>query len=465
MVDILEKPRTATTAVSQRKGFILQGRVVDGTLTPPIEKGAVVTEGELIAWVGQLEALPQKFRTGYEVIALPGRTIMPGIIDGHTHIAFGEARSEEELALYTPVEFRALRAIWNARKILQAGVTSAFDAATTYNVAQSVRDAINSGMFPGPRYAVSGRQLTSHQGLEDSFPNELPFPPGQAGVLIKNKDDLIEAIRYQVKDNVDAIKVSGSNDSLITPDSLGGAAFTYEEFKIISDEAHRLGKICTVHARSRDAALYAAKAGFDIIFHASYIDDEGIEWCIKNKCVVCPTLPFLVNVVEAGQATAGVSGSSAFKAEFDAAVENLSKAYRAGVTLVQGSECGWSPIPYGEWHAREMEVFVKYFGLTPLEAIHSGTLAPTKILKRFGDKVGKLEIGRYADILVVNGDPTKDITLLAKPKLFDFIFQGGQQIDRTPPAPRQQMYYERHRIFLDGVFHYDQETGKGVLVR
>lgn len=122
MVDILEKPRTATTAVSQRKGFILQGRVVDGTLTPPIEKGAVVTEGELIAWVGQLEALPQKFRTGYEVIALPGRTIMPGIIDGHTHIAFGEARSEEELALYTPVEFRALRAIWNARKICRPGL-------------------------------------------------------------------------------------------------------------------------------------------------------------------------------------------------------------------------------------------------------------------------------------------------------------------------------------------------------
>jgi len=464
VADTLEKV-TAPTLAAQRKGYVLKGKIVDGSLDPPLERGAVVIEGETIAWVGKAEALPQKFQSGYEIIDLPGRTVMPGIIDGHTHISFGEARSEEELALYTPVEFRTLKAIWNAKKVLQAGVTSAFDAATTYNIAQPVRDAIDSGMFPGPRYAVSGRQLTSHQGLEDSFPNELPFPPGQAGVLIKSRDELIEAIRYQVKDNVDAIKVSGSNDSLITPDSLTGSAFTAEEFKIIADETHRLPKICTVHARSRDAALYAAMAGFDIIFHASYIDDEGIEWCLKNKCVIIPTLPLLVNVLEAEQATAGVSGSAAFKAEVEAAAKNLARACRAGVPLIQGSESGWSPIPYGEWHTREMQIFVDYFGLTPLEAINSGTLAASKILKRFGHKVGKLEAGRYADILVVNGDPTKDISLLARPKRFDHIFQGGVPIDRTPPAPRRQMYYERHKIFLNGIFHYDQETGKGTLVR
>jgi imidazolonepropionase-like amidohydrolase len=293
----------------------------------------------------------------------------------------------------------------------------------------------------------------------------MEFPPGQAGVLVKTRDDLIEQIRYQVKDNVDAIKVSGSNDSLITPDSLDGSAFTYEEFKIIADETHRLGKICTVHARSRDSIVNAAKAGFDIIFHASFIDDEGIEWCLKNNCVIVPTLPLLVNIIEASEGVSGVSANSAFRREVDAALENLPRAYRAGVPLIQGSESGWSPIPYGEWHAREMQIFVDYFGLTPLQAIHTGTLAPTKILKRFGHEVGKLEAGRYADILVVDGDPTKDITLLQKPSRFDFIFKGGRPIDRTPPAPRKQMYYERHKMFLNGIFHYDQNAGKGVLVR
>jgi imidazolonepropionase-like amidohydrolase len=454
------------TPSNTTKGYILKGKVIDGTLGKPVAQGAVVTEGERIAWVGKASALPARFKSGeYTEIDLPGRSIMPGLIDAHIHISFGEARSEEELALYTPVEFRTLKAIWNARKVLQAGVTSAFDAATTYNIAQSVRDAIDSGMFPGPRLTVSGKQLTSHQGLEDSFPNEMQYPPGQAGVLIKSKDELIEQIRYQVKDGVDAIKVSGSNDSLITPDSLDGAAFTYEEFKIIADEAHRLGRICTVHARSRDSIKFAAKAGFDVIFHASFIDDEGIDWCMKNNCLIIPTLPLLVNILEANPPSAGASISDAFKREVDAAITNIPRAYRAGVRIAQGSESGWSPIPYGHWHAREMQIFVEMMGLSPLEAIHAGTLAPTQVMKRIGHEVGKLEAGRYADILVIDGDPTRDITLLQKPSRFDYIFKSGEPIDRTPPAPRKQMYYERHKMFLNGLYQFDQSLGKGVLVR
>jgi imidazolonepropionase-like amidohydrolase len=452
------------SAAAPRTGFIVEGRVIDGSLAAPVENGALVTEGDRIAWVGRREALPARYRsTDFEIIALPGRSILPGLIDAHTHIAFGEARSEEELALYTPVEFRTLKAVWNAKKLLQAGVTSAFDAATTYNIAQSVRDAIDSGMFDGPRFAVSGRQLTSHQGLEDSFPNQMQFPPGQAGVLSRSREELIEHIRYQAKDNVDAIKVSGSNDSLITPDSLDGAAFSYEEFKLIADETHRLDRICTVHARSRDAVRHAARAGFDVIFHASFIDDEGIECCLKNQCLIVPTLPLLVNILETGAAAPALA--RAYQREVEAAVENLRRAYRAGVPLAQGSECGWSPVPYGEWHAREMQIFVDHLGLTPLEAIHAGTLAPTQILKRFGHEVGKLEAGRLADLIVVPGDPTRDIALLQNPRCFDFIFKAGQPIDRTLPAPRRPMYYERHKMFLNGIFHYDPAARKGVLER
>src|SRR4051812_22101345 len=174
------------------KGYVLKGRVIDGTLGAPRDDGAVVTEGERIAWVGAARGVPPQYREpDYKLVELPGRSILPGLIDGHMHISFGEARSEEELALYTPVEFRTLKAVWHAKKVLQAGVTSAFDAATTYNIAQSIRDAIDSGMFDGPRFAVSGKQLTSHQGLEDSFPNEMQFPPGQAGVLVRSRDEIV----------------------------------------------------------------------------------------------------------------------------------------------------------------------------------------------------------------------------------------------------------------------------------
>ena len=447
-------------------GYLLKGKVIDGTLDAPIEKGAVVLEGERITWVGAAADLPSRYLDAkLEVIDLPGRSILPGLIDGHTHISFGESRSEEENALYTPVEFRTLKAVYYAKKVLQAGVTSAFDAATTYNIAQAVRDAIDSGMFEGPRFAVSGKQLTNHQGLEDSFPNEMAFPPGQSAVLVKTREDLVEQIRFQVKDEVDAIKVSGSNDNLITPDALGSSAFTLEEFMIIADETRRLGKLSSVHARSRDASLLAAQAGFDNLFHASYIDDEGIEACLKNRCVITPTLTLLVNLVEAKQANAGASSAAAFRAEIEAASVNLRRAYEAGVPLIAGSESGWSPVPYGQWHAREMELFVQLLGMTPLQAIHANTLAATKLLRRFGHEVGKLEAGRLADVLVVPGDPTADIKLLQKPSAFDYIFKGGKPIDRTPPQPRQRKWYERTKVFLAGLYEFDEETGKGRLVQ
>jgi imidazolonepropionase-like amidohydrolase len=450
--------------MEQRKGRVLEGKLVLGSLDAPLERGCVVTEGERIAWVGSRDALPRQYAgPDWERIELPGRTIMPGLIDGHTHISFGEARSEEELALYTPVEFRTLKAAWNARKVLQAGVTSAFDAATTYNIAQSVRDAIDSGMFEGPRFAVSGKQLTSHQGLEDSFPNGMEFPPGQAGVLVGSASDIVNRIRYQVKDGVDAIKVSGSNDSLITPDSLDGAAFTDEEFVVIAKEAHRLGRMCNVHARSRDAIIAAAKAGFDVIYHASYIDEEGIDACLKSGSIICPTLPLLTNILEACDGKQ--SGlMDALQREYEAARTNLPRAYRAGIPFVQGSESGWSPIPYGHWHAREMEIFVKDFGFSTLEAIHAGTLGATRMLRRFGHEVGKLEAGRYADLLVIDGDPTVDITVLQKPSRFDFIFKGGKPVNRTPAQPRRVMHYEKHKIFLNGLYQYDQDTGTGRLL-
>lgn len=450
----------------QKKGYLLKGRVIDGSLNPPIAKGAVVVHGERIQWVGAAASLPQQFdERDHEVIDLPGRSIMPGLVDGHTHISFGESRSEEENALYTPPEFRTLKAMYFAKKVLQAGVTSCFDAATTYNVAQAVRDAIDTGMFEGPRFTVSGKQITNHQGLEDSFPSWMEFPVGQSAVLVKTKDDLIEAIRLQVKEEVDAIKVSGSNDNLITPDALGASAFTLEELKIIADEAHRLGRLVSTHARSRDSALDAARAGFDNIFHASYIDDEGIEACLKNKCVITPTLTLLVNLIGASQDQAGASGKSAFQREVEAASKNLHRAWKAGVPIIAGSESGWSPVPYGQWHAKEMEILVDLLGMSPLEAIHANTLGATRLLRRYGHEVGKVEAGRLADLLVVPGDPTKDVRILQFPKRFDYIFKGGKPIDRTPPQPRTRKWYERTKTFLDGLYVFDEETGAGRLDR
>jgi imidazolonepropionase-like amidohydrolase len=437
--------------------------VVDGGLSEPIKDGAVVVEGDVIAWVGPAAAIPSTYDTReLTTVDLPNRTIMPGLVDGHVHVSFGEARSEEELAIYTSAEYRAIRAVWHARKILRAGVTSAFDAASTFNVAVAVRDAIEAGMFEGPRLAVCGRQITSRQGLEDAFPTWMEFPPGQAGELVQSRDEIVETIRRQVKEGVDVIKVSGSSDSAVTDDPLDGSAFRAEEFQLMADEAHRLSRQITVHARSRDSSLYCARAGFDWLMHASYIDDPGIEACLNHKVIICPTLTLLTNMIDSAQSTVGASGTDVFKREVEAAATNLSRAYRAGVPLVCGSESGWALVPFGEWHAKELQNFVELLGLTPLQAIHAATGAAARLVPKWSNRIGLLERGRLADLIVLEGDPTLDITLLQKPSRFDLILKGGQPVDNhTPIAERRIWSFEKHRIYSPGWFHFDESTGRG----
>lgn len=448
--------------------YMFRGRVVDGTLNPPIADGIVVVAGDRIAWVGAADTLPERYGAASLPVvgAGPDRTIMPGLIDAHVHISFGEARSEEELALYTPVEYRSLRAMWFARKVLRAGVTSAFDAATTFNVAASVRDAIEAGLFEGPRFAVCGRQLTTHQGLEDAFPSWMQFPPGQAGVLVRSRDEIVEQIRLQVKDGVDVIKISGSTDSAVFDTPMGGSAFTREEYQVIADETHRLERKCTVHARTTESALYCAEAGFDWLMHASYIDDRGIEACLKHGIAIAPTLTLLVNILDSADGPVGASFLDVFKREVDAAAENLSRAYRAGVPLMAGSETGWSLVPFGQWHAKEMQILVELLGLTPIEAIHAATKAGARTLPHLKDQIGSLEAGRYADFIILDGDPTKDVTLLQKPGRFAMVAKGGKPVDITTPIPDRRIWsYERHRTYLSGRFMFDEATGRGTVRR
>jgi len=453
--------------MAKRDRIHIRGQIIDGSGRSPIPDGIVVVSGERIAWVGEAQALPQEFADpAARELGGAGHTVLPGLVDGHIHVSFGESRSEEENALYTPVEYRALRAAWHARKVLRAGVTSAFDAASTFNIAVAVRDAITAGMYEGPRMAVCGRQITSHQGLEDSFPSWMEFPPGQAGVLVRSRDEIIEAVRLQVKDGVDCIKVSGSSDAAISNEPIEGSAFTEDEFALIANEAHRLERKCTVHARSRESSLLTAKVGFDWIMHASFIDDEGIEHCLRNNTPIVPTLTLLANIIAANSGNAGASFVDAFKREYDAAIENLSRAHRAGVTLIAGSETGWSLVPYGEWHTRELQIFVEDMGMDPLAAIHSMTGAAAQMLPRWESQIGLLEPGRLADVLLIEGDPLTDIRLLQRKSLIRAVLKGGVDVARDEPEPQRRIWaYERHQTFLPGYFRFDESTGQGYVAQ
>lgn len=449
-------------------GFRFDGKVVDGTLSAPIDNGTVITLGDSIVWVGETSKLPEKYSSmDLEHVALPGSTIMPGLVDAHVHMSFGEAQSEEENALYTPVEYRSMLAAWFARKVLRAGVTSICDPASTFNISANLRDAIEAGIVEGPRMASAGRQLTTHQGLEDAFPGWMEFPISQSGVLVRNRDEIIEAVRRQVKDGVDIIKVSGSDDSVVSASAIEGAAFTDEEFQVIVDETHRLGRHCTVHARTASSVRACAAAGFDWLQHASFMDSEGLDLVLEKKIPIIPALTLLVNLLEAGEhSDTPASLLDVFKREVDAASENLGNAYRQGATLISGSETGWSIIPFGEWHHKEMEIMVTHMGLTPHQALHAGTGAAAVTVPKWADRIGTLEPGKFADVLVIDGDPTTDIRILGVKDKLKMVVKAGRPVDITTPIPDRIEYpWERNKVYLNGRWRFDSERRGGYLSR
>lgn len=425
-------------------------RVLPCTDKTVIEDGSVVVGGEHIEWVGRTEAIPAQYQSPEITCAdVGGATIMPGLVDGHLHISFGEAQSEEELSLYTPVEYRAIRASVDAEKALLAGVTSACDPGGPYRVALAVRDAVEAGLVQGPRFACAGRQITSQQGIPDNFPDWLGFPQSSFGVLVHTKDEIVREIRDEVKAGVDLIKIAGSGVS-----SNEFAAFRLDELELAADEAHRLDRPITIHARSRQSIEFAAKANYDWIMHASYIDEPTIEDVASRGIPILPAMTLLVNTLEAATPEVLGEGADRIKKEIDAAVSGLSAAHKAGVTLIAGSESGFAMTPYGFWHAREMALFVEFLGLSNFDALLCGTRNAALTLPKHREMIGTLEPGKFADLLVVDGNPDEDVTILQNRNAIETVVKAGEVVTPWRPliAPRRRHRFENVHLYTSGVF-------------
>tara|TARA_B100000676_G_C18086983_1_gene855880 strand:- start:93 stop:1454 length:1362 start_codon:yes stop_codon:yes gene_type:complete len=355
--------------------------------------------------------------------------VMPGLIDIHVHLSYGNAKSEEDIDIFSPVEYRAIRGLHAAQRVLRAGYTSMADPATTGNVTPAIRDAINCGLFVGPRITTSGRQITNRQGLSDWYPTWIGVPDTSIGVLARNADEGIQEIRKQVKEGVDFIKIAMDGDAM-NPSTGLVSGYTQAETDAMVAEAHRLGRKVVVHARGAEAVLYSARAGVDVILHASWMDDEGLEAILENGNKLCPTMSLVVNDILFTQPTDGCYPGfpDAHKAELESARKVLPKAREAGVPFLVGTDSGFAVTPYGEWHARELEYYVKYLGFSPAEAIVSATRNNSEFLRDRGD-VGVLEVGRKADILVVRDNPLSNISVLQDRSNLVSIMMDGEPVE------------------------------------
>ena len=423
------------------KTILLCGQLFSGSESAPRKDQAIVVEGDRITHVGPLAALPPLTSTE-NVIDYRRFFVMPGLSDLHTHLSYGNARSEEEVDLYGSLEYRAIRSLAAAQRMLKAGFTSLLDPACAGLVTPALRDALFVGLFQGPRITSAGPALTSRQGLYDYFPSWIGVPPCSTGTLVTSRAEAIETIRRQTKDGVDVIKIAMDG---IQGGNSGGlyAAFDQDETTAMVREAHQLGRKVVVHARGREGALYAARAAVDIIYHASRIDDEGIRAAKGEGTSICPSLLLLVNNVQYAQQDDQCYDwwPNIQRQELRDASQCLRHAYEAGVRFFSGSETGFGITPYGEWATRELLLMVNFIGIPPDEVLRMATMT-NRIMLRDGDQYDGLARGKLADILVFDGDPLADLSQLEEKQRIVAVWKGGSVVN-LPDLPAEM---PRHQV-------------------
>jgi len=444
-------------------GWILihGGKLIDGTGAPAVEGCRVLVRGDRIAAVGDgaSETLVPRGEP-VTVIDASGKTVMPGLIDAHCHTSFGEARMQEEQDLYTSHELRTLRSAWNVTKVLRSGVTGISDPGGSYFIGVGIREGIAEGLIQGPRMTTAGRFISTSNGISDWYPSSVGVPDSSIGKLANTVDEMVTEIRHQVKNGVDLIKIGDS--------VLGDfEAFSPDEIKAMSDAAHRLNKRITMHARGSDNVDSAVAAELDWIMHGNVLRDDTIERLAESKIPLCPALLLLGNLGEFGLAVGvPVRTRDAYAGLLEQTAESLHKARQAGVTLICGTDTGFAATPYGEWHARELELLMRYAGMTALEAIRAATHDCAQVLGH-DDDVGSIRVGKGADIIVVDGDPLADIRVLQdKSRIESVILRGEvQRFDDEVLAQRRPYERAQHicpsEITYDLVYNGGGEPGQG----
>ena len=387
------------------------GHLLDVKTGTMLDNVTVTVKGDRIASVVTSGAGPK----GAHVIELPNATLLPGFIDAHTHLTYDPNFGYQELGVSIPKE--ALIGAKNARITLEAGFTTVRNVGARGYTDIALRDAINEGMVPGPRMLASGPPLSITGGHCDQ--NLLPY---EFHATSDGAADGVEAVQHQVREIIkygaDVIKVCATGGVLSKGDDPQASQYTLEELKAIVADAHRLGRKVAAHAHGAQGIAWAAEAGVDSIEHGSYIDDNAIKIMKEHGTYLVPT-QYLGDWMRENAAKIGLPAMYAekMKTVTVAMRQNVGKAIQAGVKIALGTDA--AVYPHG-LNAHEFEVYVK-LGMTPLQSIQAGTVNAADLLG-WSDRIGSIEQGKFADMVAVDGDPIKDITLLQHPV---FVMKGG----------------------------------------
>ena len=389
-----------TFSLRGQQTLIHAGRLID-TEKKSIKKNIdILVEGNRIIKVGK-----NLKSASASIIDLSDKTVLPGLIDGHTHICLTPDYSSNSPVLYKTNTYRTMEAFKAAKQILMAGFTTIRDVdnegADMADIA--VRDAINEGMFFGPRIFVSGWAISitgGHMNLTGLRPS-IDKKVEQLAIIADNPDDMVAAIRDQRKAGVDFIKIYATgtlrhiNRETMEPLS----QLSTEEVEVMVNEARRWGMDVAAHAYGGTGAYHAVEGGVHSLEHGMFLDDKILDLMVKNGTFWCPTMT--VYLPDEGASEADIRFRNRIVAEHK---KSFQRAMNKGVNIAFGTDIG--SMPHGEgW--REMERMVNY-GMLPMDVIHSATVMGAKLLRK-NDELGQIKEGYFADIIAVDGNPDENI--------------------------------------------------------
>ncbi|KAF2169452.1 hypothetical protein M409DRAFT_36169 [Zasmidium cellare ATCC 36951] len=404
-------------------------QILDSTGRPPY-RGDVHIRGERIAAVGNVPNVDIIAKdSSVRVIDGRGRTLMSGLGDAHAHPTWNNIALE--LLGDVSVEEHTLITARSAKCYLDSGYTMCYGAASAKDRLDCViRDSINEGLLPGPRFLANGREIAKRDAELAS--GITAFADGPL--------EMREIIRQHRKTGVDQVKLSMSGEAILEERSAEECFFSDEETAACVDEAHRNGLRVCAHARARESVIQCARHGVDVIYHASYCDDEGLELLekAKDRLVVAPAINWLYATVYDAEPfgyTFEKAEQVGYKKELDCAIKVLAEMHRRGITVLPGGDYGFAWCPHGTY-ARDLEHFVKLLGFTPMESIIAATAGIAKLFMQEHD-LGKILPGYYADCILVDGNPLDDISILQDHDRLNVIMINGRlhKVDGPATAP------------------------------
>src|SRR5262245_19540359 len=419
--------------MAQRLLVIANGTLIDGSGRPPVANQALVIERDRIRSVGPLPAgLDLRDDRQVEVIDATGRFVMPGLIDAHTHLSYGypvivgEGRGRGP----TRPELGVLKAARSAQRVLRSGVTSLSVPGGTWFTDVGVRDAIKLGVMEGPRVYCAGRMIITYGSIEDDEPSWVGTPDHGIGVLCNTADEMVTEVRRQCKHGVNFVKMADSRSGDVQ-------TLARAEIGAVVEEAHRRNARVAIHSRGSASTRAAAEAGVDWIIHADLATEADLDVVARAGMPIVPTMTFLAMVVEAN----GRYGQDAIqmdvgrmKRHLDRLIRVVEQARSRGIRILAGTDTGNNFfMPFGEYHAKELEIFVSYCGFTPLEAIVTATHG-NAFAMGLPDELGLLAPGKLADVIVLDRDPLADIRVLQGGRHLVWVIKDGKVVSTGAPA-------------------------------